>query len=143
MRRRFGGLGAWLPHTSVHEAHQVSEQIPKLPTCQAKVSMTPLFKDIRTSTQVLCGFSPKKKSIASTVAPCVPFPISFPSTHPEGSTSQDLPFSTSTDPFTLLLHRYISINKIHCCIYMVLNFISMVSYCPYHLTACFFEIIGI
>lgn len=68
-----------------HKAHHVPEQIPELLTCQAKVSMTPLFKGIKTSTQVVCGFSPKKRSIASTVAPVCPSPIWCPATHPKGA----------------------------------------------------------
>ena len=47
------------------EAHRVPEQIPELLTHQAKVSMTPLLKDIKTSTLVVCGSSPQKRSIVA------------------------------------------------------------------------------
>lgn len=78
------------PHTRVHKAHQVPEQIPKPVTCRAKVSKTPPPKDIKTSAQVMCGLSPKKKSIASTEAP-VPLPNPTPPpSHPKGSTCETL-----------------------------------------------------
>lgn len=84
------GLATWLPHPPVHKAHQVLEQIPELLTCQAKVSMTPLPKDIKTSTPVVCGLSPQKRSIANTAVSTGPTPISSPSTRPTGSISQNL-----------------------------------------------------
>ena len=103
--------GSTAPTHTLTKAHQVPEQIPKLSTWQAKVSMNLVQGHQNKHTSFVCGLSPRQRSIASVIAHRMPFPISFPSPY----SREHLPgfdFQHSHEPCYIYILYYYSV-----CIY--------------------------